>query len=436
MADDTHLSLLAKQIFLGTLKKIDAGAAVRNAVKAAGRELVINGERLENASGVYVAAIGKAAYPMARAFNDIAGKFVKRGVVSGTREDGIRNANWLEFSGGHPLPNEESIKAAEACREMLDRANAERASVVFLISGGGSAMMEMPRDARIGLPELRELNDALVTSGASIAEINSVRRAVSAVKGGGLALRGKNCRQVSLIISDTRSGDVTSVASGPSLLPDEGLPNAAEVVKKYSLEQKLPAAVLRIVMSAADRERPKLNSRVHVLLDNKKAVRHAAKIAGELGFVVRADEHEHDEPIDEGIEGLLDRCLRIRKDSGDANVLCYISGGEFGCEVRGDGLGGRNSESVLRMAIRAEEKGISREFAFLSAGTDGIDGSSPAAGGVIDNETIRAAARNGLDAKAYLNKSDSFTFLDKLGASVRTGPTGTNVRDLRIFLMR
>src|SRR5690606_22155226 len=134
---------------------------------------------------------------------------------------------WLEFVGGHPLPNEESLKAAKACCEMLERANAEKAPVVFLISGGGSAMMELPSDPNISLSDLRQLNDLLVTSGVSIAEINSVRRSVSAVKGGGLALKAANCEQVSLIISDTRAGDITSVASGPSLLPDEGLPNAA-----------------------------------------------------------------------------------------------------------------------------------------------------------------------------------------------------------------
>src|SRR5690606_14714035 len=169
MADDTHLSLLAKQIFLGTLKKIDAGAAVRQAVKAEQNGISINGKFLDASGGLYVAAIGKAAYPMARAFNEIAGWFVKRAVVSGTRDVALGNASWLEFVGGHPLPNEESLKAAKACCEMLERANAEKAPVVFLISGGGSAMMELPSDPNISLSDLRQLNDLLVTSGVSIA---------------------------------------------------------------------------------------------------------------------------------------------------------------------------------------------------------------------------------------------------------------------------
>lgn len=436
MADETDLSLLAKQIFLGTLKKIDAGAAVRKTVKARPNGISINGKFLDTRRGLYVVAIGKAAYPMARAFDDIAGKFVTRGVVSGTRGVAVGNADWLEFSGGHPLPNEQSLKAAKACCEMLERADAEKSAVVFLISGGGSAMMELPSDPNISLSELRELNDVLVTSGASIAEINSVRRAVSAVKGGGLALKAANCEQVSLIISDTRPGDVTSVASGPSLLPNEGVPNAVEVVKKYRLEKRLPRSVLSVVRTAMPRERPRIKSSVHVLLDNQKAVRHAAKIAGGLGFAVRTDDGEHDEMIGEGIDGLLERCRRARTETADASVLCFISGGEFGCEVPGSGIGGRNCESVLRMALAAEEQGVPREFAFLSAGTDGIDGTSPAAGGVIDSCTMQAAARRGIDANAYLNNSDSFTFLDKLDAAIRTGPTGTNVRDLRIFLMK
>jgi hydroxypyruvate reductase len=436
MADDTHLSLLAKQIFLGTLKKIDAGAAVRRAVGSDENGISINGEILDVSRGLYVAAIGKAAYPMAYAFDDIAGPFIKRGVVSGTPGASvIAKTNWLKFAGGHPLPNIESLESAKACCRMLEQANVEKASVVFLISGGGSAMMELPRDPSIGLSELRELNDVLVTSGASIAEINSVRRAVSAVKGGGLALKAADCEQFSLIISDTRSDDVTSVASGPSLLPDENLPVATEVIKKYALEKRIPESVLNALNCLTTESKPFIKSRVHVLLDNRAAVRHAGEIANQLGFVVKTDEIEHDETIAEGIDELLRRCLRARADVPNENVLCFISGGEFGCEVVGAGTGGRNCESVLRMALLAEENGISREFAFLSAGTDGIDGNSPAAGGVVGRNTIKTAFGKVLDAKTFLGDSNSFKFLEKLGATINTGPTGTNVRDLRIILM-
>lgn len=419
----------ARQIFLETLKRVDAAAAVRNAVSVRDGRLFIKGETVDTGRGIYVVALGKAAFPMATAFNEIAGEFIERGVVSGAKGGDIHDVKFERFAGGHPLPNEESLRAAAASIEMLGEANAGKAAVIFLVSGGGSAMMEMPADPAFSLEGLRELNNVLVTSGASIAEINAVRRAVSAVKGGGLAAAAADCEQVSLIISDTRSGDVTTVASGPSLSPADGLPNAAEVVRKYGLAGKVPPS------AALNRTKPKPaseNRRVHVLMDNRTAVSIAADIAEKLGFPVRTDE-ERDGPIAEGVAALFENALAFRTETPLDRPVCLISGGEFACEVRGGGIGGRNCESVLRMALLANEKNVSGDFAFLSAGTDGIDGNSPAAGGVIDWRTLNGDRSDG---EEHLRNSDSFTFLKKRGAVIETGPTGTNVRDIRIFLMR
>jgi glycerate 2-kinase len=439
MAYNQELISAAREIFCEGLKGVDAGTAVRNAVRIDGSNLLIRDEPAVDLSrSLYVVAIGKAAYPMADAIDSVAGKYVKEGVVSGTklaRGSSPGGSAWLKFFGGHPLPNEESFEAAKACLTMLDRANREKAPVLFLISGGGSAMMDLPRDLRVTLSDLRDLNQILLTSGASITEINSVRRAVSAVKGGGLALRAATSRQVSLIVSDTRSDDVTSVASGPSLLPDAGIPDPVSVVEKYRLEKRLPDIVIR---SLKEREkghpRVEIESRFQVLLDNRQLVDHAAEIAKRLGFETGADDGEHDEMIEQGVIGLLDRALAFKRSVPPGKPVCFVSGGEFGCEVKGSGIGGRNCETVLRAVALAEQDDELRNCTLLSAGTDGIDGNSPAAGGVIDGKISKLARKMGLDPLRYLKDSDSFTFLKKLDAAIEIGPTGTNVRDLRIVL--
>ena len=439
MANNQELISIAKEIFREALKRADAGAAVQNAVRLDGLNLLIRDEPAVDISrSLYVVAIGKAAYPMADALDRIAGKYVKEGVVSGTKPAGGRSPGgpaWLKFSGGHPLPNEESFEAAKASLAMLDRANHEEAPVLFLISGGGSAMMDLPRDPRVTLPDLRELNRVLVTSGASITEINSVRRAVSAVKGGGLAMHAPASRQISLIVSDTRSDDVTSVASGPSLLPGPGIPDPIDVIEAYRLEERLPDSVIRSLKeSGKDSTRMEIASTFHVLLDNRQLVEHAADIAKSLGFETAIDDDEHDEMIEEGVVGLLDRALAFKRSVPAGKPVCFVSGGEFGCEVKGSGIGGRNCETVLRAGMLAEENDELRNFTILSAGTDGIDGNSPAAGGVIDTNALKTARTRGLDPVRYLEDSDSFSFLKELDAAIDIGPTGTNVRDLRIVL--
>lgn len=438
MANTQGLISAAKEIFNEALKRVDAGAAVRDAVRIDGANLLVRGEASVDLSrGLYVVAAGKAAYPMADAFSHAAGQYIKAGVISGSRpkSGSSLGPTWSKFFGGHPLPNEESLEAARACMQMLDQAGGERSPIIFLISGGGSAMMELPRDPRVTLPDLKDLNQVLVTSGASIAEINSVRRAVSSVKGGGLASRAVTSQQISLIISDTRSEDITSVASGPSLRPDKGIPDPISVIEKYGLEKMLPDIVTR---SVKEHEGvllpPGADSYFRVLLDNSQLVDQAAGIAREMGFVTDSDGGDRDDIIDEGVASILNQTSVLRRSVSADKPVCFVSGGEFGCEVKGNGFGGRNCETVLRAGLLAEKDEELRHYAFLSAGTDGIDGNSPAAGGVIDENTFMNARTKGLDPTRYLEDSDSYTFLKELDAAMEIGPTGTNVRDLRIVL--
>jgi len=427
----------ARKIFEETLLRIDAKEAVRRAVKIETGRLLIKDNEFKVAAHllIYVVAIGKAAYPMAVGFNEVAGDFVKGGVVSGVIPEKVDlDSKWQIFAGGHPLPNEESLASARACLEFLKRADSERALVVFLISGGGSAMMDLPRNEEISLADLQDFNRILVTCGAAIAEINSVRRVISKVKGGGLALSAPNAKQISLIISDTSAGDVSSVASGPSLLPAKEVPDANMVVEKYDLKTKFPVSVIRALENYQPKNTVTLESRTYVLADNEQMIQHAAQIAEEMGFLVKIDEAAEDEFIIEGCEKLLSRFIEFRRSARENYPVCFISGGEFGCQVVGKGLGGRNSETVLRLSLLAQDEKLLSGYTILSAGTDGIDGNSPAAGAVADETTLKRAGSQRMNPLEFLKNSDSFSFFERLGDSIITGTTGTNVRDIRILM--
>ena len=433
------LARTARKIFQEALTRIDAKKAVQRAVDIENSRLLIKGNRFETDSNlaIYVIAIGKAAYPMATGFNEVAGNWIKGGVVSGIIPAvNELDSKWQVFAGGHPLPNEASFASARACLELLECGNSERALVVFLISGGGSAMTELPRNEEISLADLREFNRVLVTSGASIAEINAVRRTISRVKGGGLALAAPNAKQISLLISDTSQGDLSSVASGPSLLPANDIPDASGVVEKYRLREKLPASTIGVLENCQPPTAKNLDNRAYVLLDNEQMIRHAARIAQENGFIVGIDTDAEDEFIVEGCEKLFSRFIEFRRSVKEDRPVCLLSGGEFGCKVTGNGIGGRNAETVLRLSLLARSEKSLLRYAILSAGTDGIDGNSPAAGAATDGSMFRRAKQRGLDPARHLETSDSFSFFQKLDDAIITGPTGTNVRDIRILIAK
>jgi hydroxypyruvate reductase len=354
---------------------------------------------------------------MALGLDDALGERLSAGVVvSSTPHDSKR---WQSFIGGHPLPTEDSLAAARAAFALLDRADAEQATVFFLISGGGSAMIEWPVSDDISLRDLRAANQDLISCGASIAEVNAVRRAFSAVKGAGLARRSPRAQMFTLIVSDTNPGDEASVASGPTLAAPPDAPNAIEVIEQYGLNTILPESIMNTIRQATSPREPINGSHV-VLLDNSTATHTARQKAIELGFSCSVLDHINEQPIQEGCDLLL------------ASSSSAISGGEFSCPVRGDGRGGRNLETALRCAISLQNQ--TSHTVILSAGTDGIDGNSPAAGAIADETTIRRARSLNLDAEQYLARSDSYTFFEQLNDLIVTGPTGTNVRDLRILL--
>jgi glycerate-2-kinase len=219
--------------------------------------------------------------------------------------------------------------------------------------------------------------------------------------------------------SHTNPGDEASVASGPTLSPPADAPSAIEVVKHYHLDEALPASIMKAVHRA--QRSPTIAGSHLVLLDNQTALDAAAQKARELGDTSTILDHIREQQIDEG-------CKLLLESMRDA---CTISGGEFSCPVRGDGRGGRNLETALRCALKLN---TTSHLVVLSAGTDGIDGNSHAAGAIADETTTQRARNLNLDPEQYLARSDSYTFFEQLNDLIITGPTGTNVRDLRITL--
>ncbi len=441
MPNLTQLRLAAREIFEETRRAVDAGNAVRRAIILEDLRLKVRGTPVDIAAPqVYAIAPGKAAVAMALALDEVLGERLGRGILATGRQyenlpDGrTLSSRWQIFSGGHPEPNEQSLAAARACFALLRRANEEKAAVIFLISGGGSAMIEYPVSDAITLADLRAANQLLVSCGASISEINAVRRAFSGIKGGRLAARAPSCDQITLIVSDVPAGEERNVASGPSLEPPNNSPAAKDIVNRYDLLAQLPPSVVRAIQNAKQSFPQYEGIREHcVLLNNDNAVEAAAEAARRHGFIVKMAPEVSDQPVEEGCRLLLKSLEKLcAKKSDPDSVVCLVSGGEFACPVRGNGMGGRNLETALRLAYSSDSN-LSATVA-LCAGTDGVDGNSPAAGAIIDDTTMQRARAIGLDPKEFLDRSDSYSFFVALGDVIATGPTGTNVRDIRIML--
>jgi glycerate 2-kinase len=428
LPDRNQLRRNAREIFDHALSSVDPRRAIKRAVTIDGPVVDIDGVRVDvSARNVYAIALGKAAASMARGLDETLGSKLKAGLL--TALNAPHEQRWKGFAGGHPLPNEASLDAARAAFALLERANLEQAIVFFLVSGGGSAMLEWPSGDDITLADLQLANHVLVNCGARIAEINSVRRAFSAVKGGALARRAGRAEIFTLIVSDTNRGDEASVASGPTFAPATDEPQALDVVEQYGLETRLPESIMNAVR-VQQPAHAAVNGFHAVLLDNGTAVAAARDKAQQLGFAVETAEEICEQPIERGCDLLLARLFAMETSAAS----CLISGGEFSCPVRGDGRGGRNLETALRCAIALDKTTTGQRVTILSAGTDGVDGNSPAAGAIADETTVARARKVGLDPNEFLAHSDSYSFFAQTNDLIVTGPTLTNVRDLRICL--
>jgi glycerate 2-kinase len=346
------------------------------------------------------------------------------------------------FAGGHPSPNEASFAGARAALNMLrdlPQDSAENSLCLFLISGGASAMMELPLDSSISLPDTAGFHRALVGSGASITEINCVRKHFSAVKGGRLAQVSGNAICRSLLISDVPAGREDALGSGPTIPDPSTVEQCREILGRYQLLPEFPAAVRRFFGSDALVETAKpgeLQAKATVLLSAQTLADAAAENARALGYFPVIDNTCDEWEYKAAARHLLERLRTLRANHPD---LCLISTGEVGVTLPAThdsgetiGIGGRNQQFALYAAtlLRPEDGPV----VILSAGSDGIDGNSPAAGAIVDCKTVAGDALS--QAKQALERFDAYSFLSDRGAAIVIGPSGNNLRDLRILVAR
>jgi hydroxypyruvate reductase len=443
MNSTPDLREIALEIFHRALTAIDVESVVRAFVQLKADRLLMGPDAvdLSRFKRVVVIAVGKASVPMARAVEDSLGDRIDDGLVVTNAMIGRPLRLLPVIVGGHPLPNAGSLDAASKALKILRANDSEETLVLFLISGGGSALFEYPIDPAITLDDLQAINRALVGCGAVISEMNVVRRFLSAVKGGRLAAAASRSRQISLYVSDVNSHDLSTVSSGLTLPGEATRADFARIVQQYGLRGKFPASVTGVMASRLFPDLPRANPEDvrqrshHLLLDNGKALAEAKRIAeSDFGCVVEIAEDLVEGDVETMMLAHVERIVAMRH-AHPGQIVCLSSGGEVVCPVRGDGQGGRNQEFALRAAIHLHQRGLS-DIVALSAGTDGIDGNSPAAGAISDSDTLRRAEEQGVSAERSLQNSDSFNFFNALGDAIITGPTGNNVRDLRILLAR
>ena len=425
-----------RQLFLSTLERLELKQVMRRKIACDGAVLEVGDEQIDLSpfKKILGVAIGKAAYPMAAAFSEI----IQPRVVSGIAVSSAANREpppyFIGYQGGHPYPDAESMHAADVALTMLSDLKPYHL-VVFLLSGGGSAICEKPISADISLQDLRELYRLLVTGGANIVDMNVLRKHFSAVKGGRLAQRARPGRQLTLYVSDVPPGQPATVASGPTMADESTIDDCYRIMQRLQLRSHLPASIASYFDQRRIPETPKPSAPAfqsaswHCLLDNQDALDHLAAEAANQGWVVETDLSVDDWPVGRAADRLLSR-LRELQLANKGRTVALLTGGELSCPVTGDGAGGRNQAFVLDCARKIAGENI----AVLSAGTDGMDGNSSAAGAVADGTTLSRATRLGLDAGDFYQRSDSFRFFSRLGDELVTGPTGNNVRDLRILV--
>jgi glycerate 2-kinase len=386
---------------------------------------------LESYRRIVVVSIGKAAQTMVNSLEMQAGSRFE-GIVATSIEPVSPVRGFRYFQGGHPTPNNESLRAADAVLKTLGTLDLS-CLAIFLLSGGGSSIAEKPIDDKISLEDLIAIYRALVFSGAPIVEINAIRKHLSAVKGGRLAQAAAPAQQVSLLVSDVPDNTPDALGSGPTMPDSTTVSDCHAIVQKYGMLEQFPASVRELFDRRTLEETPKSDdsafhrSRWWTLLSNASLLQ-AAKVEAERHeFAVEIDNSCDDWDYVRAADHLLARLRRLRKN---AERVCLVSGGEVTVKVTNGGIGGRNQQFALACAERIAGENVT----VLSAGTDGIDGNSTAAGAVADGTTLRRAKARGLDADNHLEGFNAYPLFEALGDAIITGPTGNNLRDLRVLL--
>ncbi len=432
----------AIEIFNAGLKPVDPAAAVGRFVGLEGGVLTVADRTysLADYENVILIGFGKACAAMAQALEEILGGAIRKGSIN------VKDGHSLPLKvvqiqeAGHPVPNQAGVEGTRKIIGLL-KETGERDLVLCVISGGGSALLPHPAEG-LTLQDKQHVTRLLLGCGATIHEINAIRKHLSGVKGGRLARLAHPSTLVSLILSDVIGDDLDSIASGPTVPDRSTYPDCLKILNRHDLEERVPESVLAILKQGATgmiAETPKegdpaFEKTQNVIIgSNALAVSAARDKAEELGYtsLVLSTLIEGETREVAKVHAAVAKEIRL---SGNpvAPPACVISGGETTVTIRGKGLGGRNQEFVLASAIDID--GLDR-VVVLSAGTDGTDGPTDAAGALADGHTVSEGQRKGLDAEQFLRENDSYNYFRQIDSLLITGPTYTNVMDLRLILV-
>ncbi len=432
----------AAQIFYKGLQAVEPGNAIKKYCSIKGQCLHIEKKQydLSRINNLFVIGAGKATAPMASAIEEMLKSKVTRGFIN-VKYEHITELDRIEITeAGHPVPDQNGEKGARKILKLAQDAGKDDL-VICLISGGGSALLPLPAKG-LTLRDKQETTSTLLSCGASIHEINAIRKHTSLIKGGRLAKAVYPARFISLILSDVVGDDLDVIASGPTVPDTSTFYDCMNIFNKYNLRNKLPEPVLNYIKEGtmgSVSETPKSNDPIfagsHNLIvgGNFEAIAAAKEKAIQLGYntLVLSSMIEGDTRQVAHVHGAIAREI-VKTGNPVKPPACILSGGESTVNITGKGTGGRNQEFALATAMEISQKGL---IVMLSAGTDGTDGPTEAAGAFADTSTINKASDSGLDPQSFLSNNDSYNFFKQLDDLFITGPTNTNVMDLRIMLV-
>jgi hydroxypyruvate reductase len=432
----------AREIFDAAVRAVDPAEAIRRHLARDGERLKIGNERVDlgGVREIVVVGLGKAGAPMAAAVEEILGPRIARGLVV-TKYGHVQPTRAIRIhEAGHPVPDDAGMAGARAVLDHV-KGLAPEDLVLVLISGGGSALTPAPVEG-IALAEKQSLTKALLACGADIREMNTLRKHISRIKGGQLARAAAPARVFALILSDIVGDPLDAIASGPTVPDPTTYADALGILDKYRIRNEIPASIrTHLEAGAAGRipETPKPDDPVFgrvksvMVASNIQALEAAKAEAQRLGFqaIILSSFIEGETREIARMHAAL--ALEVRSSGHPAKPpVCLITGGETTVTLRGKGKGGRNQEFALAAALDIAGLG---DVVVLSAGTDGTDGPTDAAGALADGDTVSRAVGLGLKPRAALDGNDAYPFFERLGDLVITGPTRTNVMDVRLVLV-
>jgi len=421
---DAHPQHLAiKRILSAALEAADPARAVQKILRKKSGLLQINGQsfHLEKIDNIYLVAFGKAAPAMASAARKILGNALSGGIVVSKYVTDHDLGNLSLHIAGHPVPDEKSVAAGKAILELLSHTG-KNDLVLFLISGGGSALITAPANG-VSLSDLQNFTSLFLESGARIDEINTLRRALDRVKGGGLANAAYPAQIASLILSDVVDSPLEAIASGPTVPNPTTNADALAILKKYNLLDKAPASITSALQKAQEDKRKIPKGNAHIIGSNRISAEAAMDRAIQEGFKTQIlTTSLQGEAAKKGNE------LALHLLAANERPLCVIVGGETTVSLgNSTGHGGRNQEVALATVEVLAEK---EDIMFITLATDGDDGPTDAAGAVVTGKTQERAKALGFDLDAHLREHNAYPFFDALDDLLKPGPTGTNVNDL------